>query len=231
MNDEVKKIVEYCQKHLNLSNATLPDEYFYNSLPFCVIDSIFSIGANYRSVRNVVVRYCDHFKLTRIRENEIPPMKEQESINNFCEKFEKFGLSLFVNNIFINKQRTSSKNGILKAQAVYEFCEVLKNYDVNYLQDVKKIVLNKKFEEEIKKIKGQSSGISLRYFFMLAGSDDFIKPDRMILRFLKKILGRTVGSEESQKLLEKTADILTETYSHINPRLIDHQIWTLERSR
>lgn len=233
MDDEIQKIVESCQKYLNLSNAKLSDEYFYNSLPLCVIDSIFSIGVNYSSTKNVVIKYCNYFKLKRIRnnKNEIPSIEEQESISNFCEKFDKLGLSFFVNNIFMNRQRTSTKNGILKAQAVYEFCKVLKKYNVENLQDVKKIILNDEFDKKIRKIPGQSSGISLRYFFMLAGSDDLVKPDRMILRFLKNILKRDVNLEESQKLLEKTSCKLIEIYPNINPRLLDHQIWNFQSGR
>ena len=42
-------------------------------------------------------------------------------------------------------------------------------------------------------IPGQRSGISLTYFFMLAGSDDLVKPDRMLGRFLRGCLSHEVG--------------------------------------
>lgn len=233
MLEEIQRIAEYCKKNLDLSNAKLSDEYYYNSLPFCVMDSIFSIGVNYSSTRNIVINYCQYFKLKRIRSDKhnTPPISEQESISLFCEKFNQMGLSVFVENIFINKQRTSTKNGILKAQAVYEFCKVLKKYDVEYLQDVQNIILDPQFEEEIKLITGQKSGISLRYFFMLAGSDNFIKPDRMIIRFLEKILERKVSLADSQKLLQETSQILNKDHPNLNPRLLDHQIWNFQSGR
>lgn len=233
MDTEIQKIIECCQKNLDLTDAKLSDEYYYNSLPLCVIDAVFSIGVNYSSTRNVVIKYCDYFNLKRIRKNKkiMLPIEEQESIINFCEKFNRLGLSFFVNNIFVNKQMTSVRSGILKAQAVYEFCQILKRFDVNYLQDVGKVILNKKFEEEIRKIKGQKSGISLRYFFMLSGSDDFIKPDRMILRFLENTLERNVTLSEAQKLLEEVSHKLSKNYPSISPRLLDHQIWNFQSGR
>jgi len=39
--------------------------------------------------------------------------------------------------------------------------------------------------------RGKKSGVSLRYFYMLLGSEDNIKPDRMIMRFIHQALGRT----------------------------------------
>ena len=80
MDDEILKIVTYCQKNLNLCNAKLSDEYYYNSISLCVIDSLFSIGVNYNSTKNVVTNYCNYFKLTKIRKdkNSIPSTKGQQ---------------------------------------------------------------------------------------------------------------------------------------------------------
>jgi len=234
MVTEIQRILDYCQKELNLSGAkSLDENYFYNSLPLCVIDAVFSIGVNYNSVENVITRYCDYFKLNKIRRDKesVPSIQEQESVSSFCEKFGRFGLKYFVNNIFMNKQRTSSKNGILKTQAVYEFCQILKKHHIEYLQDVKKIMVDRTIEEEIALIKGQNSGISFKYFLMLAGSDEFIKPDRMVLRFLKDILGKEVTTDEAQKLVQEVSHKLNETYPDINPRLLDYQIWKFQSGR
>lgn len=233
MDEESRSIANFCEQNLNLSQAKLSNEYYYNSLPFCVIDSIFSIGVNYSSTRQVVVNYCDYFCLKRIRKdkNRIPDEEEQESISSFCKKFEELGAPTFTDKIFKNKQRTSTKAGVLKSEAVYLFCKILQKYHVEYMQNVKKIILDKKFEEDIKKIKGQKSGISLRYFFMLSGSEDLIKPDRMILRFLEKILRRRVSLTDAQEILRKTSENLKSKYPNINPRILDHQIWNFESGR
>ncbi|QDP41953.1 hypothetical protein [Radiobacillus deserti] len=231
LQQESQKIAEFCETVLNLKQVKLPDEYYYSSLPLCVIDSVFSIGVRYEGVRNTVTRFCRFFSLNKERSGtEIPEEGEQYSIEQYLHSFEKMGLDTFVAEIFKNKQRTSPTNGILKAEAVYRFCKVLHRYGVNYLQDVTKVYGNEEFEREIKAIPGQKSGISLVYFYMLAGDDQWIKPDRMIVRFLEKALQRKVRLEEGQSLLNETTNILVHKYSNITPRLLDYQIWDFERS-
>ncbi|CAI9386350.1 hypothetical protein BACSP_04546 [Bacillus sp. T2.9-1] len=224
-------IAAFCEDVLEIENAKLPDEYYYSSLSLCVIDSVFSIGVRYEGVRNTVNRFCSYFNLNKERSRtELPVISEQFSIEQFLSSFESLGLETFVNDVFINKQRTSPTNGILKAEAIYLFCKVLIKYRVNFLQDVSKVYGNVDFENEIKAIPGQKSGISLVYFYMLAGEDQWVKPDRMIVRFLEKALQRKVMIEEAQILLEGTTNILLEQYSNITPRLLDYQIWNYERS-
>jgi len=229
---EIKKISEYCDRILDLKNARLSDEYFYQSLPLCIIDAVFSIGVNYEGTRRTVIRYCNYFNLLRIREDRerIPSIRTQESVNKFIEKLLFIGLEKFSKEIFINEQRTSTKSGILKTEAVFRFASALKNYKVNYLQDVSKIFNSVDFEKEIKSIPGQGSGISLGYFFMLSGSDDLIKPDRHILAFIKRPLGKKISIQNAQDLLPGSCKALKLKYPHLTPRLLDHMIWRYQKS-
>jgi hypothetical protein len=229
----VQKLVDYCEQSLDLKEARLGEEYFYQSLPLCIVDAVFSIGVRYESTRAVVVRYCDYFHLQRIRDrhaDNLPNMEEQESLQEFIKKMDESGIEFFTNEVFKNKQRTSPRNGILKTEAVYRFAATLQKYGVNYFQDVPKVMDNFELEKEIKTIPGQGSGISLRYFFMLAGSNDFIKPDRMIQRFITHALGTAPEIEECQLLLRETSDVLKTKYPHMNPRLLDYQIWSFTRN-
>lgn len=54
------------------------------------------------------------------------------------------------------------------------------------------------FEAEITQIPCQRSGISLRYLYMLAGSEEFIKPDRMINRFVYEATGKLLALKKLQ---------------------------------
>ena len=47
MNEDIKQLAKYCDLALNLKDANLSDEYFYQSLPLCVIDAVYSIGVKY----------------------------------------------------------------------------------------------------------------------------------------------------------------------------------------
>lgn len=231
MSTDVSIIATHAKKVLPLASAQLGDEYFYQSLPLCVIDAVYSIGVRYEGVRNTINRYCAHFKVKRIRtpKNVLPHKHEQESVSNFCERTEKYGPDVMAIDVFRNRQRTSPRNGILKAEGAYRFAMVLRKYGIEHLQDIGAAVRNHKFEKDIFAIPGQTSGISLQYFFMLSGSDDLIKPDRMILAFLKAILGRPVSISEAQELLAAATNQLSDTYPHLTPRLLDHEIWKYQR--
>lgn len=224
---EVERLVEYCREQLEFDNLKLSDEYHYQSLSLCVIDAVFSIGVRYTSTRQTVIKYCDFYGIKRIREDfkSLPKETDQEPISQLIDKIELKEIEEFTNEVFKNRQRTSTSNGILKTDAVLRFAKVLKKFNIEYLQDIQKIINNDEFEEEIKKIPEQKSGISLTYFFMLAGNSDFIKPDRMIIRFLESALYRKVQLDEAQELLRDASKILKVQYKDMTPRILDHQIW------
>lgn len=224
---------EFCSRVLDINNAALGDEYFYQSLPLCVIDSVYSIGVKYEGTRNTVMKYCNHYGLTRIKLNKdvIPLIEGQESIARFIEKIESEGIGFFTDTIFRNRQRTSSSYGILKSDAVLQFAKILYQYNVNYLQDMHLVVDDTGFENDISQIPGQRSGISLKYFFMLAGDESLIKPDRWIKKFIKDAIGKAANDQEAQILLSSTCEIMKIQYPNITPRLLDHEIWNYQRNK
>lgn len=52
-------IANFCRNNLNLRNAKLGNEYYYQSLPLCIIDALFSIGIKYQTTQSVVQKYCN----------------------------------------------------------------------------------------------------------------------------------------------------------------------------
>ena len=133
--------------------------------------------------------------------------------------------------LFVNRQRTSSKSGILKAEAVWKFAGALKSHGIDHLQDVGEALPSAALERKIGLIPGQGSGISLQYFWMLAGSDELIKPDRMVLRFLEDSLGRPVGADEALSLVAGAVAQLRAQFPAMTPRLLDHKIWEYQRAQ
>ena len=143
--------------------------------------------------------------------------------------FENFEPEKLANDVFKNKQRTSTRNGILKAEAVQLFLRSIANENVNYFQDLGN--LSEDFEKRIKSIPGQNSGISLQYFYMLAGSDDLIKPDRMVIRYLEGIIKEKVSMESAQNLITDACIELDKSFNiKISPRVLDNAIWNYQRS-
>jgi hypothetical protein len=198
-----------------------------------VIDAVYSIGVRYSGVRNVVTRDCSYSGLQEFRSppHQVPPQDEQESLPAFVVKMNKLGIAKFTSDIFKNRQRTSARNGILKAEAVLRFATVLTAHDVKFLQDVPSRVGDLQLDAALRSVPGQRSGISVSYFFMLAGDENFVKPDRWIGRFLNRRLGYVPGSAEAQSLISGAAGILRTKYPHLTPRLLDRAIWNFERNR
>ena len=181
----ISKIVDFTKQNIKIENYKLDPEFYYQSLPLCVIDSVYSIGVKYEIVRKTVKNFCEYNNISVFRQNidSIPEQNSQFSVTDFINTFGKTDYEELANSIFKNRQRTSSKSGILKAEAVVHFLNELSNEGINYFQDLENISTS--FETKIKQIRGQKSGISLQYFYMLAGNDRLIKPDRMVVRYIE----------------------------------------------
>jgi len=231
--DRLAKLIEGLRCKLDLSEPLNPEEYAYQSLPLCILDAVFSINTKYETTRNVVERYCRHYRLRQVRKDPLclPPLEEQEPVSAFVEKVRAIGPERFAETVLANRQRTSTKNGILKSEAALRFAQVLQSQKVEYFQGVAEIQGKASFEKAIMEIPGQSTGITIKYFYMLAGSDDFVKPDRMILGFLKDQLGEKLSQDEAQKILSEAGNALKPEYPHLTTKTLDHHIWLYQREK
>ena len=75
----MKKIAKEIMTRIDLENFELSESYFYNGIPLCVIDSVYSIGVRYEAVMNVISNFCKHQKITKHRGSklELPGIDEQ----------------------------------------------------------------------------------------------------------------------------------------------------------
>lgn len=230
-NSDVQLLANYCHKNLDLGHIELGEEYGYMSLPLCVIDAIFSIGVTYTSTRNTVNRFCSYLNTHIDGFSGQTSSDLKLSVSDFVQLYRDHSLEFMTKQVYQNSQRTSARNGILKAEAVLKVAELLLRYDVDFIEDMQKVVNNPAFEAEFKQIPGQASGISLRYFYMLTGIKTEIKPDRMVIRFIEAALGRSVKVDECHGLLVETCQLLLETYPDLNPRSLDHAVWQFQQSQ
>lgn len=226
-DSEIAALVDLCRAKLPLA-AGYSGDVPYHSLPLCVIDAVFSINARYEAAENAVKRFCEYFSLP-CRCEEIPPQAEQLSVADFVRLYDDYNPSEMAAEVYQNRQRTSTRNGILKADAVLRFSKVLQRFQVDYYQDTQKIVGRSTFESAIAKIPGQGSGISTLYFYMRIGEQGYVKPDRMIERFISSAIHRTLSIEESADALIRAQRILVKQYPHLTPRGLDALIWTYQR--
>lgn len=218
--DDVQKLSNYCCSTLDFDNLQSDENYGYSSLVLCIIDAIFSIGVTYTSTRNTVQRFMEYFDT-----------QTNLSVRGFVQLYQEHSIEFMADNVFQNKQRTSTRNGILKAEAILRVAEVLLKYDVNHIEDINSVVNQAEFETDFKAVRGQSSGISLRYFYMLAGVKDEIKPDRMIIQYISSCLERRVKVDECHSLLVNVCNQLNLGYPDLTPRHLDSLIWNYQRSQ
>lgn len=230
-NGDLSKIVQKCKTRLNLKHGKLGDEYYYHSLPLCVVDAVFSISVTYTATSNTVNRLCRHLNIEKICKVRPPATSNQLSISKFLELYKKYTVDQMAESIYQNLQRTSSRSGILKSDAVLRFSRVLVEAGVEYFQDVENVMGKVSFENSIKRIPGQGSGLSLDYFYMLAGSDDRIKADRHIRSFIQYAIGYEPSIEDSQKLITGACEMLMKEHSQLNPRLLDYLIWGYQKDQ
>jgi hypothetical protein len=127
-----------------------------------------------------------------------------------------------------NRQRTSTTNGILKAEAVLHEARILEDEGVEVPADL--IGAGQERLDHLQgrwsTVAGQGSGVSWRAFTMLVGLPE-VKPDRMIRRFAAAALGRpretAVGVDEARGLVLGAAARLG-----VSPSALDNAIWSYQ---
>jgi hypothetical protein len=193
----------------------------YDSVGLAMIDAVWSIGVRYQSVENVIARYRAE-RLASGHDADVDRPKDVRRFIEACGGPEGFAVRMR------NRQRTSSRNGILKAEAVLNEARILEHESVHVLAD-----LAGASEERLDHLRrrwstvpGQASGISWRAFSMLIGLAE-VKPDRMIRRYVASALGR---SGESAVGIEEARDLVLATAAHlgISPRQLDYAIWSYQ---
>lgn len=226
---DVNNLAQKCVEVLDLSKSD-PNYSFPKSLPICLIEAVFSIAANNTSSKNAYMNYMRYYHI--IPEEETGIILPEHTVEEFIDNVESFqNINEFTDTVLKNRQRTSSKNGILKSEAVYEIAKVLKRYKISSLSDFQNCSGERycNLEKEILNVKGQSSGIMLKYLHMLAGNENTIKPDRMLIRFICNI-NKDITINDAQKIIDKCVSLLKKYNKNITPRLLDYLIWDYQRS-
>ena len=223
-NNQVEILVE---KLGNPSNWKTSDGYPH-SLGLCAIDALWSIGIRYSIVEKVLNNYLkqrgflsgllDKGKCHEGPSEVLTWMNSSPYHNDYFKISESLG----------SKNRTSSKNGILKSEVVADACKLLMSNGVN---SCKELIANER-KIRIKwqsQLIGQSSGISYDYLLMLAGSSGY-KNDRMVKRFVTQYAPDYTNNID--QLFKKVEQLCKEMYPSIkvDRTKIDHQMWQIGRS-
>lgn len=138
-----------------------------------------------------------------------------------------------IEKVLNNRQRTSTcASGITKGDAVQRWARTLQQFGIDVFQDAGRYFnaeVGPKIEQELHNIPGQASGISTRYFGMLLGDTQSVKPDRMIKRFVQNVLGYVPKDDELQLLMRQVCAELSSKYPALTPASLDYAIWAYQR--
>ena len=190
----------------------------YDSVGLAIIGAVWSIGVRYQSVENVIARY----RAERLAGGHDPDADRPGDVRRFIEACG--GAEDFAERMG-NRQRTSTTNGILKAEAVLQEARILEEEGVGLPADLAAAGQERldHLQRRWSTVTGQASGVSWRAFSMLVGLPE-VKPDRMIRRFAAAALGRpretAVGVDEARELVMAAAARLG-----VSPRDLDYAIW------
>lgn len=204
-----------------------PRERRWTSLSFCIADAVWSIGANYDGVVVPLVRK----KLAGQMGVEQPtiPATDPIAVDPLpVTRLVELGADKLAE--LTNRQRTSTRNGILKADAVIRHAAVFIDHGITTLPKAIELLTDTDrfalIDNELRSIPGEGAhGVRRNYLWMLIGQDDLIKPDRMVLRWFEHH-GAIVDPAGAR-------DIIAQLITPVGQRLgravtaweIDHAIW------
>lgn len=207
-----------------------PRDRRWVGLSLCILDAVWSISANYDSVvAPLVWRFAAAHNIAKpvVSPKHLPDQDPLPS--SILAGYEVDQLSELT-----NLQRTSTKHGILKADAVVQFATILRDNDIDTLADVNTLLADvdrlKDVEKLLSTVPGHGSfGIRVGYLWMLAGDDDRIKPDRMVLRWLKQFMQDPTVPEAHDLIVSIAPEVSRRLKRPVTPWAIDHAIWNAGR--
>ena len=139
---------------------------------YSVLDAVFSINARYGGVVRVCHRYADHAGLTErllpaADIGQVVGTVREEAVAGFAELGRGLGSARLAGEVLGNRGRTSTRGGILKAEAAIGYAEILADAGVQRLGDVADLLGNPdvlaRVEGALRTMPGHGSGARLSY--------------------------------------------------------------------
>ena len=222
-DSEIERLVGHVRCLIDLDNAKLSDEFYPAHLSVALIDAIFTPQLHYyKNVVPIIERYCEHFKLRRMRQGpnraKLPSVEDQETLTDLIDHFITLGSGGFQQRIVQSRYR-SPGTSILKSENVKRAAIELRGIGIETLQDAQC-----KSAKDIKCVLRPLSGIgdrTIHMFLMYAGDDNYVKGDVHVCRFVATALKMpTVSAVVAEELVGSAARVIG-----ISPRLLDYEIW------
>ena len=219
--EQLQSLIARCEQ---FRGAAAPSGY-RDGLALCIIDSVQSTGVTYSSVESVVDRYRAYRRAQSGNPNS-------DGVPELLATFEELGGPDGWAGQIGNRNRTSTRNGVLKAEAIRDAAQTLAAEGIETAAALRDAAGDEDRLARVgaawRDVTGQVSGITWHYVQMLAGIQG-VKPDRMICRFVADSLGlprKGVTTEFAGVIVTAAA-----TEMGMSPTDLDHGIWQWQRVR
>jgi len=210
-----------------------PRERRWTSLSFCIVDAVWSIGAHYDNVIVPLVRkkFAAEFGVTQ---PTVPAREPMPADPLPLSKLDDLTVDSLTD--MTNRQRTSTRGGILKAEAVLLHVAVFREHNVETMQDALGLFSDTErfaqVDDALRSIPGEGGyGVRRSYLWMLIGQDDLIKPDRMVLRWLGR-QGVKADPSGARGIIAALVPLLCARLERkVTAWEIDHALWLVGRKK
>ena len=203
----------------------------WRCLSYCILDAVWSMGAPHDTVvvplvHRVAREHGDDNPL--LPAGESPP-PDSMSLWPFLSRFsERNALTGYT-----NAQRTSPY-GALKADVAQKHARVLLDHGIQTVHDIEPLMDNRRWFPHVNATLAQlpgdgRHGTRRSYLWMLAGENDRVRPDHLVLRWFTRY-GLDLSPISAHFLMYILAARRTETGQPSTVWEVNHAIWTAERS-
>ena len=227
MNDQSPETVEQVADAVealideagSTGNLTVPRGYPH--LGLVVLDAMFSLQARYSTVVNVLSRYCslpgtvdwdDRFdsNATEHGVDELLAVLSPLSTHERCD--------------LLDNRQIAPGTKKRKADVCVEIADCLKSHNVHGVEDFRNAVESSdELRRDTRKIKGVGPA-AWRYMLSLSGVEK-VKPDTMVVRWVRGIADPNVTPRAAAHLLESATLTLQQKNINVTVRGIDHLVW------
>jgi hypothetical protein len=194
-------------------------------LALCIIDSIYSTGAQYAQVANIVERY-------RAYRADHGGNADLDGPAELLATFDELGSARAWAEQIGNRRPTSTTPGApLKAEAVHDGASRLVGLGIRSVEELRLAaetdaidVVTKSWRE----VPGQRSGITWAYVLMLAGIPG-IKANRVVVEYVANALEVPVAEVDAKTAIELVREVAKR--KGWNSIHTDHAIWRFQTRR
>ncbi|MBR4320211.1 MAG: hypothetical protein IKP69_09240 [Oscillospiraceae bacterium] len=197
---------------------------FSKSLPLCILSAVFSNQEKEETTKTILYKYLNYdFSSGKIKDS-----KNGQTITDFLAKIKEFpDIKTFTATVLKNNRPTCH---ILRGELAQNVALKMKELHIDTVQDFQ----NKnqtELAEQLCSIDGIGEA-TCRYIFMLTGDASQCKPDRWLMRFMKRY-SENPPCCNIQKLFTQTVQELRKEpeFSSLTVALLDYAVWESERRK